>query len=200
MSDGPVILGIEAAVAGGSISLCRGRTEIANWSGTDRALRAEDLLIHIDDLLRATGLSKGDLILIAVSAGPGSFTGIRVGIATALGLKGSLGIEFSSFSALEAMGASCDLSGIAAIPMGRGSACAQRFKAGKAVGDAFNVPQNELLDLETEQLLVHSDLLPAVRSDRVREFDSSLATALAQMAFRDPEHVSAPIFLSRSIA
>jgi len=200
MIEHGLILGIEAAVAGGSLSLCRGEIEIANWSGTRKALRAEDLLMNIDLLLRRARFSKADLTAIAVSAGPGSFTGVRVGIATALGLKRSLAIGFSCFSVLEAMASSYDLTGVAAIPMGRGSACAQPFAGGKPESPPFNLSQDELLDLATDQLLVHSGLVPSVEADRIVEFESNLATALVQMAVRKPRDVSAPIFLSRSIA
>src|SRR5258708_18599521 len=95
-------LAIESAISGGSISLLKGR-EIANWIGSSNVSKAEDLLANIDHLLAANDIALNEIDLITVSAGPGSFTGIRIGIATALGLKAGLGIAMSSESALKAI-------------------------------------------------------------------------------------------------
>jgi tRNA threonylcarbamoyl adenosine modification protein YeaZ len=61
------------------------------------------LLSSIDFLLGRLGWSLKDLDLVAVGIGPGSFTGIRIGIATALGLAQSLGIPFAGISGLDAL-------------------------------------------------------------------------------------------------
>ena len=74
------ILAIESAIAGGSLSLIRGDVELGNWIGRADVSRAEEILVNIDAMLTACGVSKHDLDLIAVSAGPGSFTGIRIGM------------------------------------------------------------------------------------------------------------------------
>jgi tRNA threonylcarbamoyladenosine biosynthesis protein TsaB len=61
------------------------------------------LLSSIDFLLARVGWSLGDLNLVAVGIGPGSFTGIRIGIATALGLAQSLSIFYAGISGLDAL-------------------------------------------------------------------------------------------------
>ncbi|MSR28611.1 MAG: tRNA (adenosine(37)-N6)-threonylcarbamoyltransferase complex dimerization subunit type 1 TsaB [Phycisphaerales bacterium] len=63
-------------------------TEVASGDPRERDL----LLPAIDTLCRRAGLAPGDLQAIAVSTGPGGFTGLRVSIATAKGLCESLGI------------------------------------------------------------------------------------------------------------
>lgn len=201
MNDPNFILGIETAVAGGSLSLCNAGTEITCWIGDEQAsLRAEDLLIRIQRVLQDAGIGKKDLSSVAVTAGPGSFTGIRIGIATALAVKASLGIEFSSVSVLEAMAFGRNLTGIAAIPMGRGSACAQRFVDGIALGEAFNISADGLFDLETEgTFLIHSGLTKNSGAARTVNAGDNLAFAIATMASQRPAVVTSPVFLSRSI-
>ncbi len=64
---------------------------------------ADALLPVVDDLLAAAGRDRGDLDAIAVCRGPGSFTGVRIGVATVKGLAWSLGCELYAVSTLEAM-------------------------------------------------------------------------------------------------
>jgi len=62
-----------------------------------------DLLRSIDFLLGRLGWELQDLDLVASGIGPGSFTGIRIGIATALGIAQSLSIPFAGVSGFEAI-------------------------------------------------------------------------------------------------
>ncbi len=64
---------------------------------------SEGLLRLADDALRAVGLTLADLYLIAVATGPGSFNGIRGGIATAEGLALALGIPAIGVPTLDAL-------------------------------------------------------------------------------------------------
>src|SRR3954447_25054388 len=105
MTPASTILAIESAIAGGSVSLLRDGEEIAHWLGTANISKGEEVMVNIDHLLTSTGTAKSDLDLIAVSAGPGSFTGIRIGIATSLGLKNGLNVPMASRSAMDAMAA-----------------------------------------------------------------------------------------------
>lgn len=64
---------------------------------------SERLLPEIKHLLRSSGLSIKDIDAFAISAGPGSFTGLRVGMATVKGLCFSTGKPLIAVSTLEAM-------------------------------------------------------------------------------------------------
>ncbi|MGH9442691.1 MAG: tRNA (adenosine(37)-N6)-threonylcarbamoyltransferase complex dimerization subunit type 1 TsaB, partial [Thermoanaerobaculia bacterium] len=64
---------------------------------------SEALLPGIEDILAAASLSLGDVGRIAVCSGPGSFTGIRVGLATAWGLSRARPIPIETFGSLEAV-------------------------------------------------------------------------------------------------
>lgn len=80
-------LAIETAVGGGSIALLENRQVIDFWIGNREISRAEDLLSEISILFAKNSLNKSDIRNIAYSEGPGSHTGIRIGTATAKGLK-----------------------------------------------------------------------------------------------------------------
>ena len=64
---------------------------------------AEHLIGVVDDALAAAGLALGDIDAIAVSVGPGSFTGIRVAVSAARGLALALGIPAIGVNVLEAI-------------------------------------------------------------------------------------------------
>ena len=71
----------------------------------ERASRAQTLLEDVDALLRQGGARPADLDALAVGIGPGSFTGIRIGLAVARGLAVSLGLRGSGVSTLAALAA-----------------------------------------------------------------------------------------------
>lgn len=71
----------------------------------ERASRAVTLLEDVDALLRQAGLRPSDLDALAVGIGPGSFTGVRIGLATARGLALALGIPAAGVSTLAALAA-----------------------------------------------------------------------------------------------
>jgi tRNA threonylcarbamoyladenosine biosynthesis protein TsaB len=64
---------------------------------------ADALLPVVDDVLAAAGRARGDLDAVAVCRGPGSFTGVRIGVATAKGMAWSLDCALYAVSTLEAM-------------------------------------------------------------------------------------------------
>jgi tRNA threonylcarbamoyladenosine biosynthesis protein TsaB len=64
---------------------------------------SEKLLSMVDELFANTGVLPRSIDLIAVSSGPGSFTGLRVGISTAQGLAFSLGKDLKGVSTLEVL-------------------------------------------------------------------------------------------------
>ncbi|HKI92818.1 MAG TPA: tRNA (adenosine(37)-N6)-threonylcarbamoyltransferase complex dimerization subunit type 1 TsaB [Gaiellaceae bacterium] len=71
----------------------------------ERSSRAATLLEDVDALLRQGGAHPGDLDALAVGIGPGSFTGIRIGLAVARGLALSLGLQGAGVSTLAALAA-----------------------------------------------------------------------------------------------
>lgn len=200
-----IILAIEAAIAGGSVSLFRGEMEHACWSGPADVSRAEDLLFNIDILLRENGVAKSDLGLIAVSAGPGSFTGIRIGIATALGLKNGLGIPMSSVSALRAMVYYPGFDGgvWAAVPSGRNAVCLQEFLVENGVISEISDPQTireeDFFDRDFEKpVLVQGTLFGRGSNEKFIDVGTDIALYIAKYCGENPSTSTPPLFISKS--
>lgn len=124
------LLAIESAIGGGSVALFSGPSRIDGLVGPAGVSRAEDLLPNIELLLCQNNIDKSALSEIAVSVGPGSFTGIRIGIATVLGLAAALGIDLRRYSMLEAIAVSTKIIGTftVVLPVGRDTVCAQTFE------------------------------------------------------------------------
>ncbi|MGQ9477508.1 MAG: tRNA (adenosine(37)-N6)-threonylcarbamoyltransferase complex dimerization subunit type 1 TsaB [Candidatus Bipolaricaulia bacterium] len=85
-------LGIDTATEIGSVGLSDGSSAIGELTFSARMGQAERLIQAIDRLLELARLQVEALELIAVSSGPGSFTGLRIGLATAKGLAQALRI------------------------------------------------------------------------------------------------------------
>ena len=108
--------------------------------------RGEDLLIGIERLLADGDVGRDAIDMIAVSVGPGSFTGIRIGIATALGLCSSLEIMCVGVNAFEAISMSFphkDM--IIALPLGRGYFALQEVSLNGLAGGAHVAHEEELI-------------------------------------------------------
>ncbi|HEX9960533.1 MAG TPA: tRNA (adenosine(37)-N6)-threonylcarbamoyltransferase complex dimerization subunit type 1 TsaB, partial [Pyrinomonadaceae bacterium] len=106
-----IVLAIETALHPGSVSILEGATEIDFRVGGAEVSRSEDLLPVISDLLEKNRIHRKQIDLIGVSLGPGSFTGVRVGLATAKGLALGIGCECIGVSTLEALAASSEKKG-----------------------------------------------------------------------------------------
>jgi tRNA threonylcarbamoyladenosine biosynthesis protein TsaB len=71
----------------------------------ERVSRAATLLADVDALLRQAGAHQRDVSALALGTGPGSFTGIRIGLAVARGLALALGVPAAGVSTLDALAA-----------------------------------------------------------------------------------------------
>ena len=95
---------------------------------------SEELLPAVRRALGRAGVSLESCERIAVCAGPGSFTGVRVGLATAWGLARARGIALEAVSTLEALAETSRGSGAASaaafLDAGRGELVAERFDLG----------------------------------------------------------------------
>lgn len=100
---GKLILAIETSVGQGSVSLLLNGEVKAFRLGASQATRSTDVLPDIQHLFSQTGYEKDEFDLIAVSTGPGSLTGARVGIAVAKGLALAMNRKCVGVSALESL-------------------------------------------------------------------------------------------------
>jgi tRNA threonylcarbamoyladenosine biosynthesis protein TsaB len=102
----PVILAFDTAGSACSVAVARGETVLAHERREMRHGHAEALLPTIDRSTAAAGLMPGEIDIVAVSTGPGGFTGIRAGLAAAQGLALATGarlVGITSFAAVAAL-------------------------------------------------------------------------------------------------
>jgi tRNA threonylcarbamoyladenosine biosynthesis protein TsaB len=98
-----MILQIETATACCSVALAKNGKVVAVKQINERNIHAEVITLFIDELIDAAGLGYNDLDAIAVSSGPGSYTGLRIGVSTAKGLCFALDKPLIEIETLEAM-------------------------------------------------------------------------------------------------
>ena len=97
------ILAVETATSWQSVAIVENDVVLARTDQDAGGAHGTVLLTAIDRLLVQTGLQLSDLDGLACSIGPGSFTGIRVGIATCLGLRMASDLPLAVVPTLEAM-------------------------------------------------------------------------------------------------
>jgi len=99
-----IILNIETATTNCSVSLSKeGETFALQEDNSKQYSHAERLHVYIETLLKQNNLQPTDLDAIAVSKGPGSYTGLRIGVSAAKGLCFALDKPLISVSTLEAL-------------------------------------------------------------------------------------------------
>ncbi|HEY6873733.1 MAG TPA: tRNA (adenosine(37)-N6)-threonylcarbamoyltransferase complex dimerization subunit type 1 TsaB [Geobacteraceae bacterium] len=111
------LLTIDTSTTSCSVALTLGEELVAEYLvGQGKTLTAS-LLDCIDDVLRRAGLAAEDLDGFGVAVGPGSFTGLRVGIATVKGLAMATGKPVAGFSSLAMLAMNIPWGGHPVCPM-----------------------------------------------------------------------------------
>ena len=98
-----LVLGMDAATPPASVALVRGDEELACLTGPFGPQTDAWILAAIEELLRTTGVDIAQLDCIAAGCGPGTFTGIRVALAAALGLAAGSGVQVCGMGSLDAL-------------------------------------------------------------------------------------------------
>ena len=100
------VLAIDTATAVFSVALSSGAEQW--YFEADAGTRHSQLIMEITDfLLKKAGIKPGELSLLACMKGPGSFTGLRIGMSAVKGLALSLGLPFISVPSLDCMAYPC---------------------------------------------------------------------------------------------
>ena len=125
----PLILSIETATIGGSVWLGFGTVPLTTRVGDPEVSQSASLLRDISDCLDEAGVKLAEVDVFACAAGPGSFTGLRIGIATLKALAASLTRPCVGIPTLQAVALSGGPSTatVALLPAGRGEVFAQLF-------------------------------------------------------------------------
>jgi len=97
------VLGIDTSTPCGSIGLIEGEHVLCEYSVNRKMSHSERVLKTIDRVLEDSGISIGDVDGFAISRGPGSFTGLRIGVSVAKGLALATGKRAAGVSTLAAL-------------------------------------------------------------------------------------------------
>ena len=98
-----LILALDSTAQVGSVALCQDETLIAEYTINTGHTHSETLLPMVESVLKISGHTVDDVDLFACTAGPGSFTGVRIGAATIKGLAFGKGKPCMGVSTLEAL-------------------------------------------------------------------------------------------------
>ncbi len=125
----PLILAIETATRAGSVALARGGVILKAASGDAAASHSTNLIELIDGILQSAGVVLREVDLFGAAVGPGSFTGLRIGLATTKSLAMCMGRDCAAVSTLAAIAHSASASQrtVSLLPAGRGELFAQLF-------------------------------------------------------------------------
>lgn len=99
----PYILYIETATQSCSVAIGKGTRILAIRESREKNAHARNVTLFIDEVLKEAGIKKEDVNAVAVSMGPGSYTGLRIGTSTAKGFCYALNIPLIAVSTLQAM-------------------------------------------------------------------------------------------------
>jgi tRNA threonylcarbamoyladenosine biosynthesis protein TsaB len=179
--DSPKILAVDSSSLTGSVALCDGEKLVAESLLNVRSTHSEKLLKQIDLLLREAGWSLPDIDLFATVVGPGSFTGLRIGIATIKGLAQTLDKPVVGISSLAMLAMNLPLS---AVPV-----CTFMDARKKEVySQLFQwtadgpTPLNEAQVLPPRQLLQQLDQPVALVGDGVLLYQADIGEILGDSA------------------
>jgi len=98
-----LILQIETATQTCSVALAQDGKLLSFLEKTERNIHANVITVFVEEIMQKAGKQYVDLDAVAVSMGPGSYTGLRIGVSTAKGLCYALDIPLIAVNTLEAM-------------------------------------------------------------------------------------------------
>jgi tRNA threonylcarbamoyladenosine biosynthesis protein TsaB len=97
------LLAVETSTLTGAVAVLEGARVVGEWRLNISVTHGERLLTAVDGLLRAAGWRLAEIDAFAVSAGPGSFTGLRIGVSTVKGLAFATGKPVVAVPTLDAL-------------------------------------------------------------------------------------------------
>jgi tRNA threonylcarbamoyladenosine biosynthesis protein TsaB len=103
LSQNVLVLALDTTTRAGSVAVVRGSHVLSELVGDVERTHGERLPLDLMRALALASVALDDVDLLAVAAGPGSFTGLRVGIASMQGLALATGLEIVPVSALDAL-------------------------------------------------------------------------------------------------
>jgi len=192
-----LLLAVDTSGKHGSIALSRcrpeGVCEIIELSPLLGGTFSAELVPQIATLIEKHGFSKANIDALAVVSGPGSFTGLRIGLAVIKGLAEALAKPIAAVSLLELLASATHSQGkiLAALDAGRNEVFQGEYEVGSAGTRLIRerlFTRNEWLESARDEVIVTADnvLAEAARAQglNVREVERPRSDAVAQLGWR----------------
>jgi tRNA threonylcarbamoyladenosine biosynthesis protein TsaB len=145
-----LILNIETTTTNCSVSLSsEGETLVLKEDYNTNYSHAESLHLFIEDVIKSANKTRSDIDAVAVSKGPGSYTGLRIGVSAAKGLCFALDKPLLSVSTLEALAHQLKIDDGLIVPM----LDARRLEVYSAI---FDAQYNQIREVEAQILDAHA--------------------------------------------
>ena len=175
--DKPLILAIETATRAGSVAVASGGEIVASRAGNASVSHSTNLIEMIEAVLNEAGSNLSDIDLFATAVGPGSFTGLRIGLATVKAFAAVTGGQIVGLSTLAAIAHAEHKRGeiVSLLPAGRGEVFAQMF----SVDDCVVNPLDRAAHLSPKEVVEKYSDRPGVSfaGEGKSQFNHPLATA-----------------------
>ncbi|SHI50837.1 tRNA threonylcarbamoyladenosine biosynthesis protein TsaB [Malonomonas rubra DSM 5091] len=167
----PKILAVDTSSMTGSVALCEGDKLVAESLLNVRATHSEKLLQQIDLLLQEAGWKLNDVDLLVAVTGPGSFTGLRIGIATVKGLAQVLNKPVVGVSSLQMVALNVPVNPLPVcvfIDARKKEVYTQQFDVSHDFPVALNaaqvLPPERVLEALPQRVVLVGDAVPLYRS------------------------------------
>lgn len=186
------ILAVETATAWQSVAVVEGDLVLARSDEDAAGSHARRLVPAIDRVLASSGMALSDMNGLAVSIGPGSFTGLRVGLATMTGFRAVTGLPLATVPTLEAMAWNLRGSQLPLLPV-------LRARSGEVYWAQYRwLPDGSLKQVREEQAGTLEALARSVQTPVLifgegwslhrKELGRLLGSRLAEVEEAPPEH------------
>lgn len=162
-----LVLGIETSTRAAGVALISDEKILAEISQESKLYHSENLLPQIEKVLRIANVEKVDAV--AVSIGPGSFTGLRIGLAAAKALSYAWQIKIIGVPTLHALAEHFPKSSAVIMPLidaQKNSAYVQSFKNSVPLDEIKVKPITEILNAaeKFDEVILCGDVLGKIKS------------------------------------
>lgn len=200
MKQWGTILAIETSAKVASAAVIRDGNVLDTLCADETRKHAETLIDTVDALMKRCGMTLADMDAFAVDVGPGSFTGVRIGVTTANAFAFALHKPILSVSSLDALKTACGpFSGTLCtlVDAGNGNAYYAVYRDGETVHAADTASLGEILASLPQDTLFAGDV-PSVCKESA--FPDAVSVGLAACRLDDTGDEARPLYLRPSQA
>lgn len=169
------VLAVETSTLAGGAAIVDDARVVGQYLLDVSVTHSERLLVAIDRLLADAGWEPRDLEGLAVAVGPGSFTGLRVGLSTVKGLALALSLPIAAVPTLDAMAATLPFAALPVCPVldaRKGEVYASLYRwdgaAMRREWDYLALPPGELARRLVEPVILLGDAAPSIEAPYAR--------------------------------